>query len=505
MTNLLISPTEAKKELARRELARRHLIRFNQYVYPDYRVSWHIELICQALEMTMAGLIRFLIIEMPPRHSKSLNVSQLFPAFVVGQDPDAPIIVASYSGDLASDHGRETRNLIKSTEYQNLFKTRLAPDSEAKSKWNTIVLDENDKEKPAKGAYNAAGVGGSITGKGAKYFIIDDPIKDRKEADSEVSREDAWKWMRSTARTRLTPDGAMIIMHTRWHDDDMIGRLTNEDSKYKETWIDFLDFIQGRGNGEKWVRLRLPAIAEKDEQHRKEGEALWPTRYPITELEDIKGALGSYEFSALYQQNPIDEADQEFKKEWFRYRTAEEVGQMDTRKFATIDSALSRGADSDFTGVTRNYVNYNNEWNLRSNRYKISSKGLVDLIFLLHREGFEEIGIEEGAYLAAVEPFLKEEMDKRNIFPNVTVLKHGGTMKETRIRGLIPRYENKKVFHIGKECVDLESELARFPKSTHDDCADATAYQNQIAKPPFRDLQRESEIYQNRARGDQFK
>ena len=125
---------EAKKELAMRELARRNLLNFNKYVYPNYKVNWHIELLCQALDLVIEGKIRFLIVEMPPRHSKSLNVSQLFPAYVVGRNKDDSVIVASYSGDLATDHGRETRNLIATQEYQNIFDTKLAADSNAKGK-----------------------------------------------------------------------------------------------------------------------------------------------------------------------------------------------------------------------------------------------------------------------------------------------------------------------------------------------------------------------------------
>lgn len=411
------------------------------------------------------------MVEMPPRHSKSVHVSQLFPAYVVGKDKDTPIIVASYSSDLATDHGRETRNIVDSAEYGHLFDTRLAPDSAAKGKWNTN----------GKGAYNAAGVGGSITGKGAKFFIIDDPLKDRKEADSPIVREDNWKWFRSVARTRLTPDGAIILMHTRWHDDDLIGRLTDKEGT-KEDWIDYFDFLQG--SKAKWVRLRLTAIADTDELYRAKGEALWPQRYPLTELEDIKKTIGSFEWSALYQQNPVDEATQEFRRDWFRYRSWAEVQDMVTRKFATIDTAISKRDEADATGVTRNYVDLGNNWNIKCRNYRINALGVIDLIFELHKEGFELIGIEEGIYKDAIEPFLKAEMSKRNIFPHVVTLKHNQTAKPTRIRGLIPRYETGKVFHITGECDDLEEQLLRFPKAAHDDCPDSEAYQLQVAEPP---------------------
>lgn len=393
---------------------------------------------------------------MPPRHGKSEIVSVQFPAWAIGKDNDRQIIEASYSGDLATDFGRQTRDLIGNKEFSNIFSdVSLSEDSQAKGKWNTN----------GRGAYNAVGVGGATTGKGADILIIDDPIKNRQDADSEVIRETAHSWYRSTARTRLSPTGAIILVMTRWHDDDLAGRILKSE------------------NADKWEVIRLPAIATQDEEFRKEGEALWGNHFTLDNLNETKSDLGGYEWSALYQQNPVDEESQEIKKEWFRYRKLEEIPETN-RKFATIDTALSKHAKSDSTGVTRNYVDVDNNWNIISTRYRINSKSLVDLIFQLHGEGFEQIGIEEGAYIEAVKPFMDEEMSKRNKFPNVITLKHGGVMKETRIRGLVPRYETKKIFHIVGRCTDLEEEALRFPKAVHDDCLDSLAYQLHIAEPP---------------------
>lgn len=417
------------------------------------------------------GKIRFLEIEAPPRHSKSIHVSQLFPAYVVGKNKNNDVIVSSYSGDLATDHGRETRNLINSEEYGLLFETKLAIDSSAKGKWNTN----------GRGAYNAVGVGGSTTGKGADYFVIDDPFKDRKEADSELIRDERWKWLRSVARTRLSPKGAMIIMHTRWHEDDIIGRLTDGEGT-KEPWIDYFDYIKSGLGEAKWVRLTLRAIAEEDEPYRAKGEVLWPERYPLSELEDIKRSLGPYEWSALYQQIPVDEASREFKQKWFKPATYEDLKSLNTRQFATIDTALRDKEGSDYTGVSRCWVAENNDWYLNSRRYRLNSRGIIDLIFTLHDEGCEQIGVEEGAFTYAVGPFLKEEMEKRGVFPRVVPLKHHGTMKEIRIRGLIPRFSVGKIYLI--ESPDLEKEALAFPKGAYDDALDSAAYLNQIAQPP---------------------
>lgn len=469
---------EALAELAKRELARRHFRNFCMYAYDDYLEGWHTKLICDALERVEKGEIRFLIIEAPPRHSKSVHVSQLFPAWVVGKEKDTDVMVASYSADLATDHGRETRNLIETRKYQNVFKTRLAEDSSAKGKWNTN----------GKGSYNAVGVGGSATGKGADFFIVDDPIKDRKEADSQLIRDERWKWLRSVARTRLSPTGAMVILHTRWHEDDIIGRIT--DGEEKEEWVDYFDYLKGKRA--KWVRLTLKAIAETDEPYRKKGDALWPERYSLAELNDIKATLGPYEWGALYQARPVDDANRKFKKEWFHYRTIKDIEKMRVRKFATIDPNLKKSDESDYCGVARNYVNERGEWHLRANRYRVDSSEVINLIFLLHDEGFEKIGVEEGAFSYVVEPFLKLEMKKRGKFPNVVPLKHGGRMKETRIEGLVPWYNNGQIWHLVGECGELEDELLVFPRGVHDDVADAVSYQIGFAERAMPLVQRRS-------------
>lgn len=458
--------------MARRELARRNLADFCEYVYPGYIRNWHTDILCEALEHVFNGDIRFFLVEMPPRHSKSLHVSQLFPAWAVGKDKDVPIIVSSYSGDLATDHGRETRNLIDSPEYQNIFATRLAPDSTAKGKWNTN----------GKGAYNAAGVGGSITGKGAKFFIIDDPFKDRKEADSLLIRDDRDKWRKSVARTRLTPDGAMIIMHTRWHDDDIIGRVVVEND-----WVDY--FAWKAGKRAKWVRLTLPAIAERDEPYRKEGEALWPNRYDLTELKSIKEDVGSYEWSALYQQNPVDEENRVFKKEWFKYKAYEEVLDQNCTAYLTVDTkATNKQNDgSDYIGITFNFVDQLGNWHLMSERIKLSGKNLVDFLFTSHTNyKLSKIGLEKTAYTEGLATYLDEEMRRRGHYLPIVELTHGGTKKEIRIEGLQPRYERGAIFHLTRYgrnmCVDLEEELLRFPKAINDDASDSAAYQAQVAE-----------------------
>jgi phage terminase large subunit-like protein len=243
-----------------------------------------------------------------------------------------------------------------------------------------------------------------------------------------------------------------------------------------------------RAKTDKRVLIRnVPAI--------KDNKPTWPAKYDMTDeeakisgkvsLEDKKKQLGSSVFSAEMMNEPVDAETQEFFKEKFKYRTREELDRLRTRQFATIDSALTKNADSDYTGIVKNWVDEKNNWNLQANQYKVNSKELINIIFQLHDEGFEKIGIEEGAFTEAVEPFFQEECTKRNKYPYIVKLKHGGVMKESRIRGLIPRYEAGGIYHLEGECQVLEEQLIKFPKGVNDDVADALAYQYKIAEQPY--------------------
>lgn len=454
----------AKKELAIRELARRRLIDFVKFRFPAYKTNWHHRVLASALERVEKGTLKRLIVNMPPRHGKSELVSVNFPAWCMGIDKNRSIIAASYGADLATDFGRKVRNIMDDPEYKLLFNTRLAEDAKAKGSWSTN----------GRGEYNAVGVGGAITGKGGAIAIIDDPVKNREEADSEIVSEKIWDWYKSTLRTRLTPDGAIVIVMTRWRDNDLVGRILEE---------------QRLMGGEKWEVITLPAIAENDEENRKEGEALWADHYTLENLHNTKQDIGNYEFASQYQQNPVNRETQLFKQEMFRYIDLEEVKSKITNCYITIDSALSKKSNSDSTGVTINWVDDENIWYLKAYSVKVNPTELIQLIFDLHSAYKPEaIGLEETMMTQAIDPFLTVEMARRNIFPNVVPLKHGGVNKEVRIKGLLPRYERGHIYHITGLCNDLERELLRFPASKHDDVMDSLAYQNFLAEAPNTDF-----------------
>lgn len=460
---------ENTQEIILRTAGRSDLISFSQILDPRYSPNWHHTVIARKLEEARRrvenGLNARIIFELPPRHGKSELATIKFPAQTLGIHPEWPFIVSSYSAELAEDFGLKTRDTLNHEHYQAIFQTKLRADTQARGRWLT---DDG-------GGYTATGVGGAITGRGFKIGIIDDPFKNREEADSEVIREKVWNWYTSTFYTRQEGVSAIIVICTRWHLDDLVGRLLKQEQDAKANNLPY----------DEWERVRFPAIADQEEQYRAKGEALWPAKFDLPALEKIKVAVGLYDWASLYQQTPISAATQEFKESYFKYRTWEEVERLNTRNFITIDTAVSKAASADSTGITRNYVDNQNNWNIKAYRMKVSPLELLDLLFTLYRQDRPEaIGIEKTIYLQAIKPFLDEEQRKRNTFLPIVELQHNQIHKETRIRSLLPRYQSGSIYHIIGECRDLEEELLTFPKAINDDVMDSLAYQSQVAAPP---------------------
>ncbi len=438
--------------------ARQSLVDFEIATNDKYEPNWHHEIVARELEHVEAFGDRdykILMVFVPPRHGKSQQCSIDFPAWYIGRNPDKEIITASYSAELAQDFGTKTRDKVESEQYKLIFSDlALKADERSKAKWRTADG----------GSYTSVGVGGPITGRGADILLIDDPIKNREEAESETYREKIWSWFTSTAFTRLEPGGVVVVILTRWHDDDLAGRILSHPELSKRIKI-----------------IKFPAIAEIEEPNRVIGFPLWPKRYPKEALMEIKAAIGPYDWSALYQQTPILSENQEFKNAWFKGISEYEVERMSTRKFLTIDTAMSKKAQADFTGFCDNSINSEKFWHLKAWRMKIGPEELVDTLFTLHRKRrYEKIGIEKTAYLDGLKPFLDAEQIKRQTFLPIVELIHHQTAKEIRIRSLIPRYSAGSIYHIDGMCKDLEDEAIRFPFGVHDDVLDAVAYQDQI-------------------------
>lgn len=452
------------KELSKEEKAkliidfsRNDLITYAQAVDQSYVPNWHHEMIADRLMKLERGEIKRLMIFVPPRHGKSRLATEIFPTWYLGRNPKKEVITASNTEDLAKDFGRKAREIVNEPLYKAIFGMSLKSDEKSSSKWKTS----------GGGSYTSVGIGGTITGRGAHLLCIDDPIKNAEDAQSVQFRNKQWDWYRSVAYTRLMKDASIIVILTRWHTDDIAGRLLEQ---------------QAEGTGDKWEVLSLPAIAEKDEEFRKEGEALWESEFSKKRILETKNIVGPYVFSSLYQQSPITSESQLFNDSWFKYRDASEVDALQTRNFLTIDTAVSQASTSDFTGFCDNRVDAQNKWNLRAWRERISPQDLLDKLFHLHQNiRYEKIGIEKTIYTQVIQPFLEEEMRKRNQFLPIVELHHGRTAKEERIKWLVPRYSSGSIYHVRGRTSDLEEELLMFPKAKNDDVSDAVAYQTQIA------------------------
>jgi len=279
----------------------------------------HIILLNKTLLDVANGKIKRLIISMPPRHGKSETASAYFPAWYLGNNPDKKIILSSYEAGFASTWGARARDIL--TDSQDIFASvPINGYNAAASSWD---LKEG-------GGMVTAGVGGPITGRGADIAIIDDPVKNAEEALSSVYREKAKQWYRSTLYTRLEPNAAIILIQTRWHEDDLAG------------------FVQKEFPHDGWQVLTIPAIAEaQDILGRKEGEALWPERYPIGELEKIQTTLGSFWWASMYQQRPSPEGGGIIKREWFKYY--DELPTTNQGRFWSWDCAVKKGEQNDYT------------------------------------------------------------------------------------------------------------------------------------------------------------
>ena len=293
-----------------RELARKSLLDFTIYTMPDYEVNWHHQVMCSYLDKFARLEIKRLMIFAPPRYGKSEIVSRRLPAYILGMNPDAPIITASYGADLARRMNRDVQRIIDSDPYRRVF-----PETRLNGKNIRTIADgswlRNSEEFEVveyNGYYRGAGVGGAITGMGMKWGIIDDPFKNRQDANSATIRQGVWEWYTSTFRTRLAPGGGILLTVTRWHEDGLEARL--------------LELAANNPKADQWVVLSFPAIAEEPiaaYDPRRPGDVLWPGRYTADELEATKIASGSYDWNSLYQQNPTPTSGGIFKRHHWRY------------------------------------------------------------------------------------------------------------------------------------------------------------------------------------------
>jgi len=318
---------EQVKDIEYKEKARTSLVGYAKFKMENYLAPPHIKLLASKLEAVERGDIRRLAIFMPPRHGKSIRTSEFFPAWYMGRNPDKYIICSTYAQDLADDFGRKVRNQLQDKRYTDIFPdAELSTDSSSMRRFNTTKG----------GVYYAVGAGSAITGRGAHLLLIDDPIKGREEADSAAMRKNLRDWYRATAYTRLMPKGSVVLIQTRWHEDDVAG------------WI-----LKETGH-EGWDVVEFPAILNERAATMldlKEGEPLWEESYPLPRLQEIKKTIGTREWSSLYAQKPSVEEGNIIKRWWWKKWDKKNPPQCDYI-LQSWDTAYTTNKNSDYSACT---------------------------------------------------------------------------------------------------------------------------------------------------------
>tara|TARA_X000001382_G_scaffold94342_1_gene68841 strand:- start:1650 stop:3302 length:1653 start_codon:yes stop_codon:yes gene_type:complete len=455
-----VASLKAQKELAKRVLSRKRLLPFVERFNPDYAAGWVHKDICQRLEKFSQDVVDRksprLMLFMPPRHGKSTLASIAYPAWHLGRNPKHEFISCSYSGSLAMSFSRKVRHLLREPLYKNVFtEAKLDPTSQSVEAWLTTKG----------GGYVAAGVGGGITGKGAHVLVIDDPVKNREDAESDFNRDNVWDWYTSTAYTRLAPGGGILVILTRWHDDDLAGRL-----------------LRGAADGgDEWEVVKYPAIAEADEEYRKMGDALHEERYNLPSLEKIQRAVGPRDWSALYQQNPVSDEGDYFTRDMIRYYDPADVDFSRMKFYCAWDLAIGQRDRNDYSvGLVVGVDEYDNLYIVDCVRGKFDGFEIVERILDLYEQWRPAIiGIEKGHIEMALGPFLEKRVRERKLYEAYFKdLKPGRRDKEARARAIQGRMQQGMV-RIPKDEVwtgPLVAELLRFPNGVHDDQVDALAW-----------------------------
>jgi predicted phage terminase large subunit-like protein len=431
---------------------------FKQHLYKLYQRADHLDLLDSRLEQVeryvqtggKEGIGR-LIVEMPPRHGKTLTVSRLFPTWFLGRNPDKRVMLVSYGATLAHKNSRIARNLIKTEAYHAAFPgVELAEDSAAVDTWEI---------KGREGGCDAMGITGGATGKGAHVLIIDDPIKNRQEAESEVYRDRVWDAYLNDLYTRLEPGGAIVVMMTRWHQDDLIGRLLRQGEDEQ---------------AETWERLRMPAQAEENDQlGRARGMALWPWRYPVERLIRIHRAVGDYVWTALFQQRPVPAEGGLFKRAWF-------VPVVDVPAMQAVvrfwDLAMSAKTTADYTvgvkiGLGVDWHYYVLDVARRQLEWGDVTGFLADTMLTDGPEVLQ--GIEEAGYMSrAVQDLNADHRLRQYAIYGYPVDKD----KVTRALPVAAKFAAAQISPVQAFWNrDYIEELCSFPNGAHDDQVDATS------------------------------
>ena len=462
---------KAANRLIQLKGAREELLKFTRLTMPHpedpddsersrYNAVKHHRIIAAALEEVEAGRMLRLIITMPPRAGKTELSSKRFVPWFIGKDPYRNAIFASYNETIAEDVGRKCREIMKSRVYTQVFPGASLKQGSASA--SRIEAQEG-------GVASFVGTGGTLTGKGADLLLIDDPVKDRQEADSPAAREKLWTWFTQVAMTRLMDSGSrVVIIMTRWHEDDLVGRLTDPKNEHYNAQ-------EAAG----WNILHLPAIAvANDPMGRAVGEPLWPERFSLEFLQAAR-RLDPRGFSALYQGIPTPEEGDFFKREWLKTYQPHELPK-NLRIYAASDHAVSTAQASDSTVLLVAGVDeYGTIWVLPATWWrKAKTDDVVDAMINIMTCNKPIFWWAENGHISkSIGPFLHKRMIEEGAYCAI-IEKTPAKDKQTRAQSIQGRMSMGRVRFPGFApwWGDAMDELLKFPSARHDDFVDALAW-----------------------------
>ncbi|MCK9929339.1 terminase family protein [Frankia sp. Mgl5] len=376
---------------------------------------------------------------MPPRRGKSRRAARWGALWYLRRFPERRVVIASYAAGLAEEHGRWIRDELASGDHG----IKLRPGSRAA---NRLDIDGQD------GGLVAVGIGGGLTGKGADLLIIDDPVKDRKDADSPTIRKSTWEWFTDVASTRLHPGAAVVLIQTRWHEDDLGGRILAREA-------------------DEWRVLTLPELAERDDDllGRPRGEPLWPERYDLAADLRTRKSLGGRSWNALYQQRPAAPEGAVFKRAWFRWCNEADMGTLGVVA-VSVDPAITDGDDADDTGIV---VTARGTGDRRDDAFVLADRTCHDtpagwgraacLAAIDHQADALVVEDNQGGQMTAFVlrtawQALEKERRTRGMSMPAVVRVHARDGKRIRAEPIAALYEAGRVWHHG-EHADLEDQM----------------------------------------------
>ena len=433
----------AEKKIQNR--AKTDFLSFVKCVWPEFIEGSHHRHIAEKFNKLATGELKRLIVNMPPRHTKSEFASYLLPAWMVGRNPKLKIIQATHTGELAIRFGRKAKNLIDSPDYHKIFQTRLQEDSKAAGRWETAQGGE----------YFAAGVGGAITGRGADLLIIDDPHSEQ-DAMSETSLENAYEWYTSGPRQRLQPGASIVLVMTRWSTKDLTAQLIKAQKEVK---------------GDQWDVVEFPAILD----HGPEEEAVWPEYWKLDELEKVKATLPVAKWNAQWMQRPTSEEGAIIKREWWKVWKHDWIPQLHY-VIQSYDTAFLKKETADYSAITTWGLFYPNQ---------DSPLHLILLDAVKERFEFPELrrkALEQYKYwdpeMVIIEAKasglpLTYELRQMDI-PVVNFTPSKGNDKHVRVNSCAPVFESGMVWAPEtKFAEEVIEECAAFPHGDNDDLVDS--------------------------------